>query len=443
MLIIAVHQESREFAAKFFLAYQASRRFGSAALCRTSRLPDIANDNEELILMDVALTPKRGRLFEGYREQGHRIIAFDEEASAAASLPESRLHPDAVRHVDGLVLWGSYHESLLGGRVPNDKLIRSGHPRLEVARPKNVGIFARELESIRRHGPYVLWITDTRNYQFHEVSSAYRDHVAQINRKSELDGYPHEVSSPVDFENSFKELEDRLRQQARLVEELRDELGLRIIIRPRPTVSQRVLQQQLRAVGYQTSNTCCVTSAFAVTPWISAARLVIQHGCTTAIESAAAETTAISFPRVPSAVMADVPFLVAPGADGALEALELVKTVTEKSHSPLAIARQAMLLPEAGSSGAILDWLEASLCFGSDNRDAAALRLRSPRRRLRSQMAAAWELIGKTADNDLPSHRNFDRRRANAYLMALNSRYGLDIRATWISSGEVVALTRA
>lgn len=434
MLVIGVHQEPREFAAKFVLAHAAARRYGSAAICRTSSLPQIARDNEGLVIVEMALTPNRARMFALYRERGHRILSFDEEASAAASIPESRLHPDAVSNIDGLILWGSHHEELLEGRVSDAKLIRSGHPRLEVAQRENIGLFGREVGVIQRIGPYALWVTDTRNYPFDGAQLAYNDHLVHLRYKSERDAYPYEPKLRSDFVDMYEELQDRLRRQARLLEELRDGHNLKIVIRPRLTVGRRVMQQQLRSVGFDYSDRSIVTNRFAVTPWIASASVVVQHGCTTALESAAAGSPVVSYPPSRTKRLSEVPFRIAPAGESSVDVFKRIQGMDDNCvRERFALVSDYAFLPSKGSSREILDWIDAR----SHIERVAVLSssLRVPQRGLRSRLLGGpvadgtRELLGSR----LATQRAFRKSIVDAYLEHLNRQSGSRVRLEWRS----------
>ena len=189
MIYIMVHQRYREFKAKLLLAYQATLQWNSAVIGKTSALRIYLPKFPSGTIIDLAYTPERAKIFKDFRAWGHYIVSYDEEASA---MPKTdfyvtrRFNQETLESVEFISLWGEWHRQLVPDWIPTNKLVMSGHPRLEVNQPKWQNLFSKEEKEILKQYPsYVLINTNTLPYKFEVTEEDYKREVLEPKYKKE------------------------------------------------------------------------------------------------------------------------------------------------------------------------------------------------------------------------------------------------------------------
>jgi surface carbohydrate biosynthesis protein len=298
-LLIPVELQVRELDPKLLLACVAARRgFQSVIGPRREmhfHIPSFPNS----IYLSKSLTSGSKTVFRYLRRLGHQIVAWDEEALVHLP-PESyykrRLSAVSMQYINHLFAWGEDNVELWRQYpdMPSGLPISiTGNPRGDMLRPEMRGIYAHDVEKIRRsYGDFILI-----NTNFNQVNAYYPDmnflkpaegpgEEPQLSRRALGMGISREYAEGL-TRHKQAIFEDFQRIIPVLDQALPDHT---IVIRPHPAENEEVY--------HNIANNCNrvrVSNEGNVVPWLLAAMALIHNGCTTGVEAYALGLPAITY----------------------------------------------------------------------------------------------------------------------------------------------------
>lgn len=162
-LYIFAHKKVREFDAKLLLACFAVDRGYDVLLGRTGILrTQITEGLPNGVIIHVGATPQMLREITQFVQMGHKVVSFDEEATAfigTESFKTLRVHRETINLISALFSWGNHHTSFLLSIAPDleDKFFTTGHPRLDILHPEvRSGFFPQVAKIKAKYGDYIL-----------------------------------------------------------------------------------------------------------------------------------------------------------------------------------------------------------------------------------------------------------------------------------------------
>jgi len=209
---------------------------------------------------------------------GHRIVAWDEEGLLTFN-PDiyyiRRVAQKSISLVREFYAWGAPSKTLIeqAPDFPGVPVHITGNPRIDLLRPELREFHAAEVADLReRYGAYILI-----NTNFGVVNHVLPSQVVQLGKPDPMLGH-----------KPIAGLEDFWRHRGELFQVFLELLpriarkfpGHTIILRPHPTENQTVWKKA--AKGHDNVH---VIHEGPVLPWLMAAGILIQNGCTTGMES--------------------------------------------------------------------------------------------------------------------------------------------------------------
>ena len=286
---------------------------------------------------------------------GHIIVALDEESLVRLNDEALYMMYDAATFNRSRILyaWGHDNAQMWRGfkAYAGAPIIESGNPRIDMLRPEYRGFYEDEAARIRkRYGRHVLF---SSNFSF--VNHYIPDHT----RFRVTGDAPPERSG--ELRTGIKAHKQAIYDAfIALIPDLARAIApANLVIRPHPSENP----ETWRAAAQGLPNIHVVHEG-PIAPWLLAASVLIQNGCTSAVEAAILGTPAISFRPVRSAEFdPPLPFAVSTEAVTARQAIDAVRDALAGHWIAPPAARAALAdciasLEGAFASERILDALE-------------------------------------------------------------------------------------
>jgi len=315
--IIPVETLNRELDGKLLLALYALQRgwqpiIGGRTIIN-SQLPDLPQS----VMLGKGIRVGNKLVFWMAEQLGHIIVALDEESLVRLNDEALYMMFDAATFNRPRLLyaWGHDNAEMWRGfkAYAGAPIIESGNPRIDMLRPEYRGFYAEEAARIRkRYGRHVLF---SSNFSF--VNHYIPDHTR------------FRVTGDAPSERSGELLTGiKAHKQAvydafiALIPELARAIApANLVVRPHP--SENPATWQAAAQGLANVH---VVHEGPIAPWLMAASVLIQNGCTSAVEAAILGTPAISFRPVKSAEFDPaLPFAVSTEAATPAEMIDSVR----------------------------------------------------------------------------------------------------------------------
>lgn len=288
-LLLPVELQVRELDPKLLLACIAARR-GYASLIGPRRemhfyIPFFKNG----IYLSKSMTSGSVNVFRWMREQGHEIVAWDEEA--LVHLPPEhyfrrRFNDETLKYVSHLFAWGEDNVDLWRQypRMPSSLEVHiTGNPRGDLLRPELRAIYRQDARALEaQYGAFILVNTNFNpvNMYFPEgnllVAAAKEGHQPVLSRRARgmgmsqayAEGYDaHKRGIFEDFQRLIPQLEQAFPR-------------FNIVVRPHPAENPQVYSDIARRC-----QRVHVTNEGNVVPWLMASRAMVHNGCTTGVEA--------------------------------------------------------------------------------------------------------------------------------------------------------------
>lgn len=228
------------------------------------------------------LTHKRLPVLKLLERLGHVSVGWDEEGLIYLDRDVymmRRVSSETLARLSGLIAWGPQSAEDLGPRAAAANLTPKafGNPRFDLLRPELHGLYAAEVDAIRReHGDFVLF-----NTSFSSCNPVVSLHDQQTRAISEKD-------RPADGATNrrFRDWTDHRKRlfDAFLVdmpELARRNPDLNFVVRPHPSENAATW-----SAAFENLVNVKVVREGASIPWLMAARALVHNNCMTAAEAA-------------------------------------------------------------------------------------------------------------------------------------------------------------
>ncbi|QGY40880.1 hypothetical protein GM415_12320 [Pseudodesulfovibrio cashew] len=283
-LYIVVEITARELQAKAFLAGLAALEGFKVTFGHEDMIRRVAKLGTPGIFYDKSLHTDYPKLHTALSRLGHRIAVNDEEA--LTPIPErytTAVTTKAVDIVDLHLTWGNYQRELVSSVFPqfNHKSVPVGNVRMDLLRSELRAIFQPRVDALKKkHGDFIL--INTRFPSINNIEGP--DAIKRIIEAG--------LQGNVEVARKAFELDEKIYPKFL---EMVEALGRRFpdktfIIRPHPSESSLSWEKLA-----DSSDNLKVVREGSVHPWILASEMVIQHGCTTAVEAFFLEVPCVSY----------------------------------------------------------------------------------------------------------------------------------------------------
>lgn len=312
----------------------------------------------------------------GYaRENGHRVVAIDEEVTAMADrrFVLQGVASQFLGKLDRFFVQGANQNRILQDAFPehSDRFVVTGNPRFDLLSPGMTTSFQPDVARIReRFGRYILV-----NTNFGAGNSVYgsREKFVEV---CERVGYAH-WGNPEDrdwFEATFDFEEANMTHFEEMVRALEDRFtGHQIILRPHPSEDHSYWEKRLAGLD----RVDVVFEGTAV-PWILGSDILIHNTCTTGTEAMVMGVPVAAYCPytnwVESIFLSNLVTPVYRNLDGLFEAVQSAIDDRQGTVSAIrdayggSLAEHISLNGECGASNAImsaLDEIDLPACDGS------------------------------------------------------------------------------
>ncbi len=293
IIYMPVETRVREFDAKLLFSLHAVRAGFQAVIgpkwlfgVNYPRLPRGITVFKTLNLMDAPAI----RIFKSI---GHVAVAWDEEGADQIHTEHylRNINDDAVADVDRIFSWGDHQTRLLAGKYPAAaaKIHTFGNPRWDMLRPEQRDFYRADTEALRaRFGRFILINT---NFSF--FNSWFDNKIEGILKIATRTG-AFSAENPADMavlQDIFTFEKQMFQAYARLIPKLAAEFpDHKIILRPHPIEKPERWREHLPDLP-----NILVLHEGSVIPWIRAADVVLQTGCTTGFEALTVGTPTLSY----------------------------------------------------------------------------------------------------------------------------------------------------
>lgn len=289
-LILPAEIISRELDARLLQGVLALKRgwrviVGSKALINRGiwRLP-------ASLYLCQTLTHKRLTMLKLLGRLGHVSYGWDEEGLIYLDRDVylmRRVSSDTLGKLAGLIAWGLESADDLNHRANTVNLSARplGNPRFDLLRPELRGLYAKDVDTIRRaHGDFILINTNFSSQN--PVVSLHDLPARTLSDKNKPTG-----NEPTRFtgflEHRRKVFNSFLKDLPKLASENPD---LSFIVRPHPGEDIATWKEILQ----EKTNVQVIREGTSI-PWLIAAKALVHNGCTTAVEAAMIGHTAIAY----------------------------------------------------------------------------------------------------------------------------------------------------
>lgn len=283
--------QKREFNGRFLLALMAAERGHTVLL---GHIKPLLGDGllSPGIVLEKCLTPSPRKVerLARLKDRGFVVTSIDEESGILGSdyslFGQRRYSREMLGLADAVLFWGSFDHDYMKRAFPefDDRYHVTGNPRVDMWRPQMKPFYGANPSRSR---PYVLFPSNFGSIFGHDSFDV------AIKRQRRM-GY----IKPDDLEDSWEALTYRFwhegvelgwefikafRRLARRFPEVD------FVIRPHPVESYERWRELLNP-----SENLLIRPDGSISPWIRHARAVVNHGCTSALESALAGAPIIS-----------------------------------------------------------------------------------------------------------------------------------------------------
>lgn len=299
LLILPVENQVRELDAKLLVAVLAAQEGFTSVLGWKASIDRQISRFPPSVYFAKSFSQQNTKMLEIKRKLGHYVIAWDEEAVVHYP-PEiyykRRIGERSIELIDQIVAWGEDNRELLLGHpaCQESKIQVLGNPRADLLRPEMRELFAdrvRELKST--YGDFVLVNTNFGSVNgYHDIQNLlYRE-----KEGGELIRGRGSLGMPEDYVRGLYDYRTKVMGAfLELLPRLASALPNRqFVLRPHPAENHELWREHLKAHRNVT-----VLSEGNVVPWLMACEVLIQNGCTTAVEGFLLGTRVLSFVPIP------------------------------------------------------------------------------------------------------------------------------------------------
>jgi surface carbohydrate biosynthesis protein len=291
-IYINIEIQKREFDGRFLLALIAAERGHTVLL---GNLKPLLRKGllAPGIILDKSLTPRPEKLLmmKNSKERGFLVTSIDEESGILqgdySAFAKKRYSEESLRLADAVFFWGPHDFGHMNEAFPafRDRFHVTGNPRVDIWRSELTQYFSKANPNPR---PYVLLPSN-----FSSIFS--RDDLAVSIKRLCRMGYIEENAVGDAWEaRTYRYWQEGVELGWEFITAFRRLArqfpALDFIVRPHPTESPDLWRQLLRP-----RENLSIKSEGSISPWIRHARVVVNHGCTSALETALSGVPLVSY----------------------------------------------------------------------------------------------------------------------------------------------------
>jgi len=290
-LMVPVETLNREFDGKLLLALIAAESGWRSILGGQTPMHIALPLLPRSLYFAKSARSQNRKVFEIMNAMGFGIVAQDEEALIRQSDEIYALKHDhsAFTHVSALFAWGDDNAQIWTRMLEDDPrpILPFGNPRIDMMRPDLRAYHKPEMDSIlSRFGDFALFNTNFAIVN-HYIPGKTRFKLSKDAPKEDSDRLKQGITAHKQY------LFDRFRTLVPSI--ARGIFPRNLVIRPHPSENHAAWKEA--AAGEPNVH---VIHEGSVIPWLAAARVLLQNGCTSAVEAAAIGTPIVSYRPVVS-----------------------------------------------------------------------------------------------------------------------------------------------
>ncbi len=334
-LVFPVEILSREFDSKLLLALCARERGWKVMIGNMATINAAVPQLEPSVYFAKSARSSNSRLFALLHKLGHDVVVLDEEVLVRQTddIYLMKHEKDALKHVDLLLTWGEDSRALWdkAGIAKGVPIRTSGNPRVDMLLPELRGYHQQAIDDIRqRFGAFVLFNSNFGTVN-NRVTGAERFNLAKWVDEKETDVLAKE------FLTHKRAIFEHFRY---LIPAVAKAIAPTIlVVRPHPAEDHGVWNEIAAA-----HDNIRVVFEGSVVPWITAAKVLIHNGCTSAVEAALAGTPVISYRPITSEKLDNaLPNSAGVECFSEAEVIRNVQGVLAGKSQPLTVQQLSML----------------------------------------------------------------------------------------------------
>lgn len=228
-------------------------------------------------------------------EAGYKFVAQDEEAGIIfknfSDFYQERSSLHNLNQVSKFFTWGDADQCFFENQTPHiNKTILTGSPRTSFWGNLGHEIYKKEIQNIKsKFGSYIFFPTNFATYNSFLGERRYNKHLENFSYYRDT---------------GFQDLIDREQRKYEMqmmnfvtesVAEICTKLKKSVIIRPHPGEDVNTWRKIRNKMPSEIRQKLHVLREGDVTPWILAADLVVQRGCTTGLEAILSHVPVVSY----------------------------------------------------------------------------------------------------------------------------------------------------
>lgn len=297
-LFLPIEVQKREYSGKLLLAAEMARRGVPVFFGYKQPVIRLALRAEEPGVLLFKSCPGPGTdFFKDLEDRGWLIAAHDEEAGLAwksfQKFCDYRYSLKRFGELSAYFCWGQDDYEALSQIDPKSEPIlkRSGGPRTCLWGDLGRVYFSEKITKIKEvHGPYILFVTNFGTGNPYLNSGAKTAFIRSF-RKLQPSDEKH-------LRDRFNRDTALMRLYLEVIKEISKDDVFNIVVRPHPSENVAAWERALADM-----DGVSVEAQGDVTPWILAADCVVQNGCASAFEAAAADVPTIALGNSESDVL--------------------------------------------------------------------------------------------------------------------------------------------
>ena len=249
------------------------------------------------LVIEVACTPEAINRIKSFKKNNSKVISFCEEATGfydEKSFALRRINHDSFNELEFLFSWGEWHnKAIKSAEVDLKKILCVGHPRVEICSSKFKTLYENQIKNIEsEYGKFILVNSTIEQFCFDK--KILKKRASQLKRKLiKIGKNDYSIIKSIENLDHISEVKNKIfLDQLKIIDLIqKKDKNVKIIIRPKPSVSSIKLSNYIKSLGY---NKLIVDGNYSVIPcWSFSA--VLHQGCTTAIEATLVGKPAIMF----------------------------------------------------------------------------------------------------------------------------------------------------
>ena len=293
-IVLRLETKSREFQSRTLLAYHLVKRGYGVIITRDYGDKSTLFPKGLYLVNNIFKTNQT--LLDKIKKQGSEIIVLDEEGLVYVNKYQylKRVPKENLDKINKFLCYGKEQHDLLVKTYPEhkDKFEITGNPRINLLNKMFDNIEIEKVENIRRkHAPYFLIVSNFAKVNLFGADKKTESRYNKIFKKYlDLEFFKNEKDVE-EFKSSFDHINTIFESFLEIVELLvRKFPTYKVVVRPHPSEDRKIWDD----IARKYTNLEIIYEGN-LTEWIKGSELVIQNGCTSAIESLFINKNCISY----------------------------------------------------------------------------------------------------------------------------------------------------